>query len=191
MNSESRNKFSSTHTDNIYDSFLNLTNFEDLVHAASSGLNVYHSVTPDTCKIIQDASKLAACTTTSNSRAEDKKVWDQFIDYAGKRNIDPLEASVQVVQDWLTYRAQNIGAAAKVEFELQCLLRWRHNAGKPLGPLPLQGAIAKGLLNYLDPSLSGIKGFQPFQLQELLKVAVATEKHNKFGALRQMSLYVL
>ena len=31
MNSESRNKVTSTHTDNIYDSFLNLTNFEDLV----------------------------------------------------------------------------------------------------------------------------------------------------------------
>ena len=82
------------------------------------------------------------------------------------------------------------GAAAKVEFELQCLLRWRHNAGKPLGPLPWEGAIAKGLLNYLDPSLSDIKGFQPVQLQELLKVAVAAEKSNKFGALRQMSLYV-
>ena len=136
INSESRNKFSSTHTDNIYDSFLNLTNFEDLVQAASSGLDIYHSVTPDTRKIIQDASKMAACIPTPSSRAQDKKVWDQFIDYAGKRNIDPLEASVQVVQDWLTYRAQNTGAGAKVEFELQCLLRWRHHAGKPLGPLP-------------------------------------------------------
>ena len=136
INSESRNKFLSTHTDNIYDSFLNLTNFEDLVQAASSGLDIYHSVTPDTRKIIQDASKMAACIPTPSSRAQDKKVWDQFIDYAGKRNIDPLEASVQVVQDWLTYRAQNTGAGAKVEFELQCLLRWRHHAGKPLGPLP-------------------------------------------------------
>ena len=164
MNSESRNRFSSTQTDNIYDSFQNLTNFENLVQAASSGLDIYQSVTPDTRKIIQDASKMAACIPTPSSRAQDKKVWDQFIDYAGKRNIDPLEASVQVVQDWLTYRAQNTGAGAKVEFELQCLLRWRHHAGKPLGPLPWEGAIAKGLLNYLDPSLSDIKGFHPFQL---------------------------
>ena len=103
-------------------------------------------------------------------------MWDHFLDYTGKRNVDPLEASVQDVQDWLTSRAQNTGAAAKVEFELQCLLRWRHNAGKPLGPLPWEGAIAKGLLNYLDPSLSDIKGFHPFQLQELLKVAVVAEK---------------
>ena len=113
------------------------------------------------------------------------------MDYARKRNIDPLEALVQVVQDWLTHRAQNTGAGPKVEHELQCLLRWRHHAGKPLGPLPWEGAIAKGLLNYLDPSLSDIKGFHPFQLQELLKVAVAAEKGNKFGALRLMSLYVL
>ena len=52
IDSESRNKFSSTQTDNLYDSFLNLTIFEDLVQAASSGLNIYHSVTPDTRKTI-------------------------------------------------------------------------------------------------------------------------------------------
>ena len=40
MNSESRNKVTSTHTDNIYDSFLNLTNFEDLVLAASNDLDL-------------------------------------------------------------------------------------------------------------------------------------------------------
>ena len=74
MDFVSRNKFSSTQTDNLYDSFLNLTNFEDLVQAASSGLNVYHSVTPSTRKVIQDASKLAAFTPTPNSHAEDKKV---------------------------------------------------------------------------------------------------------------------
>merc|ERR1712082_176957 len=124
-------------------------------------------------------------------KSQDLKVWDQFMDYACKRNIDPLEASVQVVQDWLTHRAQNTGTGPKVEHELQCLLRWRHHAGKPLGPLPWEGAIAKGLLNYLDPSLSDIKGFHPLQLQELLKVAVVTERDNKFGALRLMSLYVL
>ena len=191
MDSESHNKFSSTQTDNLYDSFLNLTNFEDLVQAASSGLNVYHSVTPTTRKVIQDASKVAAFTPTPNSRAEDKKVWDQFVDYAQKRSIDPLEASVHDVQDWLTSRAQNTGAPAKVKFELQCLLKWRHNAGKPLGPLPSEAAITKGLLNYLDPSLSGIKGFEPFQLQELLKKAVVQDKEIKFAALRQMSLYIL
>ena len=41
LNTASRNKVTSKHTDNIYDSFLNLTNFEDLVQAASGGLEVY------------------------------------------------------------------------------------------------------------------------------------------------------
>ena len=61
MNSESRNKVTSTHTDNIYDSFLNLTNFDDLVLAASRGLDLYYSVTPESRKVIQEASKVAAC----------------------------------------------------------------------------------------------------------------------------------
>ena len=52
MNSESRNKVTSTHTDNIYDSFLNLTNFEDLVLAASRGLEVYYSVTLESHNIL-------------------------------------------------------------------------------------------------------------------------------------------
>ena len=43
----------------------------------------------------------------------------------------------------------------------------------------------------MDPSLSGIKGFEPFQLQELLKKAVVQDKGSKFAALRQMSLYIL
>ena len=43
----------------------------------------------------------------------------------------------------------------------------------------------------MDPSHSGIKGFEPFQLQELLKKAVVQEKGSTFAALRQMSLYIL
>ena len=78
MNSESRNKVTSTHTDNIYDSFLNLTNFEDLVIAASRCLEVYYSVTLESRKIVQEASKVAACKQTS-LKSEDKKVWDQFM----------------------------------------------------------------------------------------------------------------
>ena len=117
MNSESRNKVTSTHTDNIYDSFLNLTNFDDLVLAASRGLHLYYSVTLESRKVVQEASKVAACNQTS-LKSEDKKVWDQFMSYAHKRNIDPLEASVQDVQDWLTHRAQNTGAGPKVEHEL-------------------------------------------------------------------------
>ena len=52
MNTESCNKVTSTHTDNIYDSFINLTNFEDLVLAASCGLEVYYSVTLESRNIV-------------------------------------------------------------------------------------------------------------------------------------------
>ena len=96
MNSESCNKVTSTHTDNIYDSFLNLTNFDDLVLAASRGLDLYYSVTPESRKVIQDASKVAACNQAP-FKSQYKKVWDQFMSYAHKRNIDPLEATVQDV----------------------------------------------------------------------------------------------
>ena len=190
LNTESRNKVTSQHTNNIYDSFLNLTNFEDLVQAASGGLEVYYSITLESRKIIQDASKMAASNPTPRT-SKDKKVWDQFMKYARKRDFDPLEASTQQVQEWLTHRAQTTGAGPVVEHELQCLRRWRYNAGKPLGPLLSEGAIAQGLLGYLDPILGNVKAFLPFQLQELLKVTVKMEGNNKFGALRQMSLYVL
>ena len=144
LNSNSRVKVTSQHTNNIYDSFLNLTNFEDLVQAASGGLEVYYSITLESRKIIQDASKMAASNPTPCT-SKDKKVWDQFMKYARKRNFDPLEASTQQVQDWLTHRAQTTGAGPEVEHELQCLRRWRYNAGKPLGPLPSEEAIAQGL----------------------------------------------
>ena len=190
LNSDSRVKVTSQHTNNIYDSFLNLTNFEDLVQAASGGLEVYYSITVESRNIMQDASKMAASHQTTR-KSEDKKVWDDFLKYARKRNFDPLETSNQHILDWLTYRARTTGSGPKVEQEFQCLRRWRYNAGKPLGPLPSEGAIAQGLLGYLDPVLGNVKAFLPFQLQELLKVTVKMEAHNKFGALRQMSLYVL
>ena len=73
MNTASRNKVTSKHTDNIYDSFLNLTNFEDLVLAASGGLEVYYSVTLESCKVVQEASKMAAYSQAPQ-KSEDKKV---------------------------------------------------------------------------------------------------------------------
>ena len=36
----------------------------------------------------------------------------------------------------------------------------------------MEVAISKGLLNYLDPSHSGIKGFEPSQLHALIKKAI-------------------
>ena len=66
------------------------------------------------------------------------------------------------MQAWLTTRAQDTAAPVTVKFELQCLQKWKHHAGKPLGQIPSEATISKGLLNYLDPSHSGIKGFEPF-----------------------------
>ena len=84
-----------------------------------------------------------------------------------------------------------MAAPATVQFELRCLQKWRYQAGKPLDPISSEAAISKGLLYYLDPSSSGIKGFKPHQLHELLKRAVLHDKGCNFAALRQMSVYVL
>ena len=61
-------------SDKIYESFLEVTNYEELVQLASNGLNVYHSVSSSSSKFIQDSSKLAAYTPTPHSTTEDKKV---------------------------------------------------------------------------------------------------------------------
>ena len=78
-----------------------------------------------------------------------------------------------------------------VQFELQSIQKWRHFAGKPLGHIPSESAISRGLLNYLDPSHSGIKGFEPYQLHTLIKKAIVQEQGCNFAALRQISLYVI
>ena len=83
----------SKETDRLYEPLLKISNYEELVQLASNGLNVYHSVTPATRKAIQEASKLVAFTPTPNSNAEDKKVWDKFVDYARQRGFHPLEAT--------------------------------------------------------------------------------------------------
>ena len=130
-------------TERLYDPYLNISSFEDLVQAASNGLNVHHSVTPTTRKAIKEASQLAAFTPTPNSSAEDKKVWDKFQDYARQRGFHPLEASIQDVQTWLTQRAQDTAAPVTVQFELQSIQKWRRFAGKPLGHIPLESSIFK------------------------------------------------
>ena len=125
MDLSSRRKDKVNSSDKIYESFLNVTNYEELVQLASNGLNVYHSVTPATCKVIQDASKMAARTPTPHSSAEDKKVWDKFMEYAKSKGINPLEATEREVLTWLEHRAQTTTAPALVQFELACILQWR------------------------------------------------------------------
>ena len=43
----------------------------------------------------------------------------------------------------------------------------------------------------MDPSHSSIKGFEPNQLQAMIKCAVTEEKACNFASLRQIALYVL
>ena len=74
MDLSSRKKDKNNSSDKIYESFLEVTNYEELVQLASNGLNVYHSVSSSSRKVIQDASKLAAHTPTPHSTAEDRKV---------------------------------------------------------------------------------------------------------------------
>ena len=102
----SRKKDKSNSSDKIYESFLQVANYEELVQLASNGLYVYYSVSPSSRKVIQDASKLAAHTPTPHSTAEDKKVWDKFVDYAKTKGFHRLEATEQDVLTWLEQQAQ-------------------------------------------------------------------------------------
>ena len=123
MDLSSRKKDWGNESDRLYDSFLQVANYEELVQLASNGLNVYHSVSPASRKVIQDASKLAAFTPTPHSTAEDQKVWDKFVDYAKTKGFHPMEAMEQDVLTWLEHRAQTTMAPATVQFELACLLK--------------------------------------------------------------------
>ena len=87
MDLKPRKRDWTSETDRLYDPYLNISSFEDLVQAASNGLNVHHSVTPTTHKAIKEASQLAAFTPTPNSSAEDKKVWDKFVDFARQKGF--------------------------------------------------------------------------------------------------------
>ena len=62
---------------------------------------------------------MAAFTPIPHSSAEDKKVWDKFVDYARKKGFHPLEATEQDVLTWLEQRALNTAAPATVQFELR------------------------------------------------------------------------
>ena len=100
------------------------------------------------------------------------KQWDKFVNFAQHRGFNPLEATPDDVQTWIVQRSQDTAAPAQVQFELQAIKTWRLNAGKPLGYIPFETSVAKGLLNYVDDSNSGIKGFEPYQLHALIKQVI-------------------
>ena len=102
-----------------------------------------------------------------------------------------MEATSDDVVTWIIQRSQDTAAPAQVQFELQAIKTWRLHASKPLGYIPFETSVSKGLLNYVNPSHSGIKGFEPNQLQALIKQAIVQEKACNLASLRLIALYVL
>ena len=102
-----------------------------------------------------------------------------------------MEATSDDVVTWISQRSQEAAAPAQVQFELQAIKTWRLQVGKPIGHIPFETSVAKGLINLLEPSESGILGFEPNQLQAMLKCAVTENKSCNFAGLRQAALYVL
>ena len=78
-----------------------------------------------------------------------------------------MEATVDDVITWVIQRSQETTAPAQVQFELQAIRNWRLHAGKPLGYIPFETTVTQGLLNFMNPSLSSIKDFEPHQLYVL------------------------
>ena len=118
-------------------------------------------------------------------------MWDKFITYSQNRGFNPLEATVDYVITWLIHRSQETSAPTQVQFELQAIKTWRLHAGKPLGYISFETTVTQGLLNFMNPSLSGVKGFEPHQLQAIMMQAIVQEKACNFASLRQLALYVL
>ena len=94
-----------SNSDKLYDPYLNLKSFENIVEAAANGLTIHHHVTPETLKTFKEASKLAATVLTPKTQDESKKVWDKFITYVQNRGFNPLEATVDDVITWLIHRS--------------------------------------------------------------------------------------
>ena len=125
-----------SHSDRLFDPYMNLKSFDNIVEAAANGLTLHHNVTPETLKTFKEASKLAATVLTPNTQDEFKRVWDKFITYSQNRGFNPLEATVDDVITWLIHWSQETSAPAQVQFELQAIKAWRLHAGKPLGYIP-------------------------------------------------------
>ena len=83
-----------------------------------------------------------------------------------------MEATSEDIVSWITQRSQETAAPAQVQFEQQVIKTWRLQAGTPIGHILFQTSVAKGLIKLLEPSESGILGFEPDQLQAMLKYAV-------------------
>ena len=70
-----------------------------------------------------------------------------------------MEATSDDVVTWIIQRSQDTAAPAQVQFELQAIKTWRLQAGKPVGHIPFETFVAKGLINLLNSSENVILGF--------------------------------
>ena len=95
-----------------------------------------------------------------------------------------MEATSDDIVTWIIQRSQETAAPAQVQFELQAIKTQRLQVGKNIGHIPFETSVAKGLINLLDPSENGILGFEPDQLQAMLKCAVTEDKSCNFAGLR-------
>ena len=148
-------------SEKLFDSSCNLSSFQQLVHATANGLVVHPHASPQTQNLFKEASKLAASVPTPNSSSETKKVWDKFVTWCKNRGLHPLEATSNNFVTWIIQRSQETGAPALVQFELQAIQSWRLQSSIPLGHIPFETSVAKGLIYLLDPSENGILGFEP------------------------------
>ena len=176
INLKPRKRNMMSHLGRLFDPYMNLKSFDNIVEAAANGLTLHHNVTPETLKTFKEASKLVATVLTPNTQDESKRVWDKFITYAQNRGFNPLEATSDDVVTWVIQRSQETTAPAQVQFELQAIKTWRLHAGKPLGYIPFETLVSKGLLNFMNPSHSSIKGFEPNQLQAIMMQAIVHEE---------------
>ena len=92
-----------SNSDKLYDPYLNLKSFENIVEVAANGLTIHHHVTQETLKTFKEASKLAATVLTPYTQDESKNVWDKFITWSQNRGFSPLEATVNDVIYWIIH----------------------------------------------------------------------------------------
>ena len=126
-------------------------NFQQLVHETINGYVVHPHTSPATQALFKKASKVAASVPTPNSKSSSKKVWDKFVTYAKNQSFDPMEASSNDIVPWLVKRSEKTASSAQVQLDLQALRCWRLHAGKPIGNITFETAVAKGLLHILEP----------------------------------------
>ena len=61
-------------SEKLFDPSMNLNSFQQLVEASANGLITHHHASPESQKLLKEASRLAASVPTPNSCSEFKKI---------------------------------------------------------------------------------------------------------------------